>query len=230
MVTINRGYSFETTETVNAAKLHALIDGATISGITADEFDEDVHGITTASPATEAPGDIHFFHEAVDQWELPSSGDTWSQSYYGLRVDASRINVFNPYGLETPKFVHGSDLALLLPGRAILPEANDTAATLRTGEDNTTFVKPYTFGCNSATTVATDSPIRCILIGPCLAETGSAGTDWPWPDLLYDADITPWSTSGATNLSGASLLKLSANTSGTGLRLAYAMGGEIYRN
>lgn len=121
MATITRGYTFGTAELVNASKLHQLVDNASVSGLSADDFTSGVQGISNVSPASPGEGALWHSRETINFVSVSGTSgyaNTFTEDVFTVQSAFGAVALFNPLTLETRRIVAGADYATHEAGRA----------------------------------------------------------------------------------------------------------------
>lgn len=225
MATITRGRTFDPSELVTAAKLHQLIDAATIAGLSTEDFTGTVRGIAGSTPASPAEA------AAWSTYETSSfEGMTVSELRFMIQAKAGAVALWNPYGFESIRLYCSTDDSPQAAGCAMMSDrTNGGGVTLIAGGDNIANAIPFVVGTPRAT-VSSNEPIRCVLSGLAgIWRAGSSGVSVPnkWASYAYrDGAAQTWNATTASNTLGAHAVLLSH---ATGYMPGYLLGAPLWR-
>lgn len=231
---ILRGHTFQPSEFVTANSLHALVDTATITNLSTDEFTGEIHGLATATPASIRDGDLIYLHETSVSLAHPTGLTLWSNPNYLIHYKGQWVSLFGADHLETGRFFNnvGSNLD---PGEHCQFDSisGSGAVTLTLGINSTGSGKTMCVGGLGGATAVDGAIARIRLIGYGLfnGPANSAGLTW-LDTLKHTSTDSQWAKSTVTDDSGFNAMRLNATTTGAGsqqVQPAYFFGGMHFR-
>lgn len=236
-MSITRGFHFESNELVTAEKLHQLVDSASITDLTPDEFSGEVHGLSTSTPASIRDGDILYLHETSVSLTRPTGLSLWLQPTYFVHYNGQWVSLFGGDHLETGRFFNDSVGGTINRGDQVQFEGQtgSGAVTLTINLTGTAVGKAMTFGGNHGGSVAVGAVSRVRIIGHGLFTGSSKFAGSVWMDVLYHIGASgAWATnSGVSDASGFNAMRLNSTSDGDSdtarLQPAYHLGALNFR-
>jgi hypothetical protein len=242
MATITRGHNFLPNDMVTAAKLHQLVESATVADLTSDNFQGEIHGLVTATPASLRTGDFLYLQEASPTIDRPQNYAAWTEPTYLIRYFRGWASVFANARMESSRWFLSGDYGegeRLEEAGAMAHEilSGSGSVTLMAGLNATANSKTFTIGSSRATVVqAAAAPIniRATTLGLGTARLPSNSAASCWLDVFWEDGTKAWTRSGVTDISGFNgfrLAKGAAVGDGGSLRRqpAYFLGSLNFR-
>jgi hypothetical protein len=234
MATISRGYNFRTNEQVTAVKLHNLVDNANVSGLSVDDFSGDIHGVASASPASATEGDVWRVPEAIP----PFDGSAYSlvETHYAVHTKFGPCMLFLPWGMETRRFMAGSDGAAYAIGAAVELETTGGGAETMSAFADKIGANEFALdilGTVGSETIVPNTHGRIIMCGPSPVRTEvnrSLGGTWPH-FLKRTNSLQLWGLTSASDTDCIHGFRTSDYNAGAGWGLVpgWVLGGPVWR-
>jgi hypothetical protein len=202
MATITRGFTYEPDSFVTHTNLHTLIDAATISDLSLDDFAGTVRGVYGSEPDSPVEGDAWFRQDRPPFTASPYSGS--SMPVIMVQSTFGQVALFTPYGIETRRIVAGSDQAVHDAGMPVLMETSSGGETLaHYGANAVGNIKISVIG-NNRVTLSAGGNDRITIIGLCAANVPRNITyHQTLPTFLRrTGTMNNWLTTAATGVDG----------------------------
>jgi hypothetical protein len=241
MATFTRGYSFGTTEVVNAAKLHALVENAQLVMLSAGDFSGDVHGISVHTGPTSPVVGAAYMSFEPPLFDISSYSGVFSSIRFWLYDPGfdGYVAFVRPYGMETRRWVGSSDRTSYNPGSIAHPDNIDSRITLTLGDVGGaagTAAQGIVGAVGRETIPGTGTFAgRVVFRGFTHARRIPAGqgTD-TWPISVYlqgvGFDTAVWAASTHTSIDGIWGFRMdNIGAGGTSLLPTWLIGSPIYR-
>jgi hypothetical protein len=231
---IIRGYSFSPSEFVTADKLHQLVDSASVTDLSTDEFSGEVRGLVTATPSSIVDGTVYFLHETSVSLVRPTGLSLWSNPNYLVHYNGQWISLLGADHLETGRFFNEIGGTIAQGEHAQFgTQAGSGHVTLTLAVNSSAQGKAMTLGANQGPDSTDGTRIRIRMIGPGLFKGSSKTANSTWLDSLYHASADSlWTRSTASDHSGTNAMRLNTTADGdsdTGrLQPAYHLGSLVF--
>lgn len=207
---IVRGYSFDVNEFVTNTSLHQLVDSASVSDLDPDNFTGEIHGLSTATPASIRDGDILFLNEDQPNLTRPAAISQWSHPIYLVHYNGQWVSLFGGDHLESGRFFNGVGSAIAR-GEVVSfnGQTGSGAVTLTSNINSNAAAKGNTIGSNHGPSAADTEAMRVRIIGHGLFLGSSKTADATWMDVVWHGSATSvWQRSTATDTNGYNAMRL----------------------